>query len=223
MKLYILLLTQLLIIFGNRAGFSQKSDGICYSDSVGYEMCCSHFELIDYICKECEIGYYRITTAKKCEPCPSHLYGKKCASVCKCKENERCDSKNGTCIPWTSTIGTLSEHSTVMQYQNQSTGENERRLGANHTRYIASTNYALLIYMILAGLIIMVLCAVAAVYKYQNKQKNVPQSFPKYGVIDSTPPPIIARSMQPSVFIEVDNRGGAYELIDDNNVLNLGN
>lgn len=67
----------------------------------------------------------------------------------------------------------------------------------------------------------MVLCTVAAVYKYKNKQKNVPQNFPKHGVIDLTPPPIIARSMHPSVFINVDNSGGAYELIDDNNVLEL--
>ncbi|XP_052077002.1 uncharacterized protein LOC127715016 [Mytilus californianus] len=153
---------------------------------------------------------------------PSNLYGKKCASVCKCKENERCDSINGTCIPLTSTIGTFSEPSTVMQYQNQSTGENER-FGANQTISIATTTYAILIYMIFAGLIIMVLCTVTAVYKYQYKQKNIAQSFSKHGAIDSTPPPIIARSMQPSVFIEVDNSGGAYELIDDNNVLNLGN
>lgn len=76
--------------------------------------------------------------------------------------------------------------------------------------------------MICAGLIIMVLCAVVAVYKYQNKQKHVPQSFTKQETMDSTPPPIIARSMQPSVFIEFDNSGGAYELIDDKNILDLG-
>ncbi|CAG2253807.1 MEGF10_11 [Mytilus edulis] len=169
---------------------------------------------------ECEVGYYRIPTAEKCEPCPSNLYGKKCASLCNCKENERCDSINGTCIPWTSTNGTFSEYSTVTQYQNQSTGENERRFGAIHTRSkgTESPNYGILVYMICAGLIIMMLCTVAAVYKYHHKNKNVPQGFPKHGVLDSTPPPIIARSMQPSVVIEV---GGAYELIDDNNVLEL--
>lgn len=75
--------------------------------------------------------------------------------------------------------------------------------------------------MICAGLIIIMICTVAAVYKYHHKNKNVPQSFPKHGGIDATPPPIIARSMQSSVVIEVGNSGGAYELIDDNNVLEL--
>ncbi|XP_071123998.1 multiple epidermal growth factor-like domains protein 10 [Mytilus edulis] len=170
---------------------------------------------------ECEVGYYRRPTAEKCKPCPSNLYGKKCASLCNCKENERCDSINGTCIPQTATIGTFGEYSTVIQHQNQSTGENERRFDVNHIRSKVSTNFGILIYMIIAGLIILVVCAVAAVYKYQNKQKKLPQTFPKQVVMESTPPPIIARSMQPSVFIEFDNSGGAYELIDDNNVLNL--
>ncbi|XP_063416212.1 uncharacterized protein LOC134697853 [Mytilus trossulus] len=133
----------------------------------------------------------------------------------------RCDSVNGTCIPWTSTLGTFNYYSTFMQYQHQSTGENERRLGANHTRSKGSTNEGILIYIIFAGLIILVLCGVAVVYKYQNKQINLPQCFLKHEVKDSTPPPIITRSMQPSVFIEFDNSGGAYELIDDNNILNL--
>ncbi|CAG2243986.1 MEGF10_11 [Mytilus edulis] len=201
MKLYILLLIQLLVTFGNISGFSQKSQSVCYNKSSGvvYEKCCLHFELIDNLCKECEVGYYRITTAKKCKPCPSHQYGKKCASVCNCKENEGCDSINGTCITWTSSIRTFTEHSTNMR----------------------STNYGILVYMICAGLIIMMLCTVAAVYKYHHKNKNVPQGFPKHGVIDSTPPPIVARYMQPSVVLEVGNSGGAYELIDDNNVLEL--
>lgn len=73
-----------------------------------------------------------------------------------------------------------------------------------------------------AGILIVVLCAVAGVYQCKNKQKNVQQHSPKHGVTDLTPPPIIARSMQPRVFIEIDNSGGAYELIDDNNILELG-
>lgn len=82
-------------------------------------------------------------------------------------------------------------------------------------------NYAILIYMICAGFIILVLCAVAAFYKYQKNVKKVPKGTIKYGETDSDIPSIPSRSMQPNVLIELHDNESVYELIDDENLLNL--
>lgn len=38
----------------------------------------------------CEVGYFTEEEGReKCKPCPPHKYGKKCAYLCICKENER--------------------------------------------------------------------------------------------------------------------------------------
>ncbi|XP_052076999.1 uncharacterized protein LOC127715012 [Mytilus californianus] len=226
MQLFLLLLTKLLLIFGNITGLSQTIKGICHSGNLSNIICCRHFEFVDNSCIECEVGYHTFKAGTKCESCPQNLYGQKCAYICNCKENDRCDNKNGSCIPLTTSVITLSEHSTVKQYQNQSTTEQSQRgFDANQAKYVAvaTTNYAILIYMICAGLIILVLCSVAAVYKYQNNQKNVPHSSPEHGVNNSSIPPILAPPVQPRLFIEVDKSGNGYELIDDEHVLSLGN
>ncbi|CAC5355708.1 unnamed protein product [Mytilus coruscus] len=171
----------------------------------------------------CGVGYHTIEAGrKKCKPCPPHKYGKKCGRTCICKANESCDNKNGRCIPWT-TFRTFTEYLNYTRYQTQSTEESDRRItvDVNLTKNKATKNYAILIYMNCAGFIVLVLCAVAAFYKYQKNVKNVPQGTIKYGERGSDIPPIPPRSMQPNVFIELQDNESVYELIDDENLLNF--
>lgn len=75
--------------------------------------------------------------------------------------------------------------------------------------------------MICAGFIILVLCAVAAVYQHRKNVNNVPKCNVKIEERGSDIPPVPPRSMQHNVLIDLHDNGSVYELIDDENLLNL--
>ncbi|XP_052067573.1 uncharacterized protein LOC127706879 isoform X2 [Mytilus californianus] len=84
------------------------SFGICISSGVCSKQA-SHYEQHSTGCKKCPTGFFSAVESL-CVPCAGGAFGKRCADVCACQPDQRCDNVKG-CMMSINTSSLSSDYS----------------------------------------------------------------------------------------------------------------